>query len=267
MFTQFSHVLGGWHRCYYGGNKRIKQWLAKREAAVVDAFKSIPGGKDVAQHMKKSGWLDLRPQVKAVQGGKRPLKPEQLRHFEPVILEVFQFKVDVGLGNVGKKALAIGLVDHKLQVRPLVVETPVMRSPENMALYPFIFHWQEDSETLIDQFERLSTTLQSCLVEYLHHLKKVPVQVQGPMFHRYNGVFPKCWGGWRTYPRFDEHGKALNRNRLIEKEADVKLILDVKMLTLDEYGATSFYGCDAVMQLKQLQIVTPVCKFDNDDEE
>ena len=262
--SSVEHALLGWHRAV-SSDTRIQGWLKRREKALYDALKTVPGRKDVIQYMKDAGWLDLGPQLTPVKT--KPLKISQLKHYQPVTLFITHRKTP---DQDQMYIFGLGLVDYKLQVRPLRVQSPLMRPAYSTPQpYPKCLRFCDREQDVVwsTQLQRLylsaGTSMRSRLEDYSD--PDMPHIAPDGINARPN---PK------EYPRYDFKGKRITRSATLSQRTPVRAIMIHSNLIAFGYSdpiCLDVYGKFEIQQLKVDEPLSPCMDHplfinDSDDE-
>lgn len=264
-----DHIFLGWHRCI-SHDVRIQSWLVRRQKALYEALSCIPGGKDVCQYIKQRGWLDLGPQLKAVKT--TPLRLAHLKHYQAVALFVNKKRLPYNHNQVTPPPLryifALGLVDHRLQVRELRIHSPPMwpqqDSMETTWPKSFTFCDQSMCESWLKEMIRI------------HYGAEVNIQMTiGKLIHhRMSDTVPYGINAAKEpqeYPRFDVEGKKMPRFlHLMRSPVEVVMLHShVSVFHYDtEYGVqVQVFGKFKIQQLKMRKSIfdQPLFIEDSDD--
>ncbi len=235
-----NYRLLGWHKSFYG-NSRIDRWLAARKKVTSSALSIIPGGKNVAQYMNDNGWFDFGPQIKA-KSTDCIITPDKLRNYEPVVL--FYSKKDM------KIYFTIGLVNSRLEVQRVLIQTPVMIVAEGKD-YPTLFEWTSVDEIIICQLKRIFDTICVSLKRNKYHR----IAVTNSRFEKKLRVVPS------VYSKFDDKGKKYQN--YVQTSQSVKGILSLEIVSLEVFPGESYVLMDKIIKLKQLQLMpgSHACMF------
>ena len=248
----------GWHRSEASASPQIKMWLNQRTDAVLSVLRTIPGGKNVFQYMQSNGWMDFGPQITPapIKEQKKPINERNLKHYDVCVLHLYNH---MKFGN--RKIFAIGLVNSRLQVRPMVIETPIMSylGCEDV-LFPRVFAWKRKSE-INTELDRITALIREhCRKIYQKHgLRYVDtISLAGLQSHL-------SAAAETVYPKFNIKGQKYSG--LVESGSNVKIIVEFDKITteLDPFGFCTTWPNFVI---KQLQI-QPSCLFDknfSDDE-
>lgn len=129
MNPEIEHVLQGWHRAITC-DTIIKTWLKERVDAVREGLIArVPDGRHIAQIMINRGYLDLGPQLLPVKS-KAPIKADSLKKSGFVYLQLKGNGTWISANQF--LVFNVGVVNRKLQVRSLMVRSPVMNLQPNL---------------------------------------------------------------------------------------------------------------------------------------
>lgn len=248
----------GWHRSEATASPQIKKWLNQRSDAVLSALRTIPGGKNVFQYMQSNGWMDFGPQITPapIKEQKKPINERNLKYYDVCVLHLYNH---TKFGN--RKIFAIGLVNSRLQVRPMIIETPIMSYIGcDDVLFPRVFDWKHKSE-INTELDRIAKLIELHCRQIYRRQGIRYADILGPIFGRNHlGAAAES-----VYPKFNIKGQKYSG--IVESGSNVKIIVEFDKITteLDPFG---FCTMMTKIVIKQLQI-QPSCLFDknfSDDE-
>lgn len=233
--------LLGWHNSTHNNNPRINKWVTNRQKALVKLMSSLPGGKDVASYMLQNGWFDFKSQIIPHQKV-NIIRPNQLRYYEPVVLYLYYDP------KHNRTRFALGLVDNRLVVYPMLFQTPVVGVHSESCLHPTSFCIRNNSFKI--QLERLEKNIQKCF----HHQHGI-----GPWFLLGNKLYGMPGNG---YKRFDHTGKKLIGDIYYDDDAVVLFKVE-NIVTTQQQHTFEILIDKSIVQVQ----VDRSCRFTNDDDD